>query len=278
MANKIAVAILHGVGIHHRGTQDYENMQALAQKINEKFGGKPTDYSLEFELIHWDEEASLQKREDDLENTLRESGVRFGPLPDVTGVVRKWVYDRITDVVSYQPVRDPKLQSESTYYIIHVKVAEGLNNLSNRAGPEAPLCIIAHSFGSVIASNYIYDLQQNSLRARPITPTPLENGDTLGWLFTMGNPLAMWRLRTGELVKPISVENWINFYSSSDIVAYPLAKVLNQDNNAEIVQDIQVYTGWIFSAHEGYWRNEQVVSTIVECLRAYVHKAQGKLI
>ena len=33
------------------------------------------------------------------------------------------------------------------------------NALAQEAGPDAPLCVIAHSLGTIIASNYIYDLQ-----------------------------------------------------------------------------------------------------------------------
>ena len=45
-----------------------------------------------------------------------------------------------------------------------VSASQTLAELAQEAGPDAPLCVIAHSLGTIIASNYLYDLQVDPVK------------------------------------------------------------------------------------------------------------------
>lgn len=91
--------------------------------------------------------------------------------------LRRFVINYLGDAIAYQPVETAK----HNYERVHNKVKESLNELSNKAGETAPLCIISHSLGSVIASNYFYDLQfkQNSQDSKIERLSPLEKGGNI---------------------------------------------------------------------------------------------------
>jgi hypothetical protein len=78
--------------------------------------------------------------------------------------------------------------------------------LSERAGPRAPLSIIAHSLGTVIASNYIYDLakKRNSFLSREVRAaigrSPLVAADTMMAIF--GRPGVVVVSSVWEMVSP----------------------------------------------------------------------------
>lgn len=271
MTSRVAVAILHGAGIHTK-TEVLDNMQQMETLLKAEFDrlspGTESNSALAFELIYWDEESRLQERQNALQRIMRESGIKFGGwltnLLSPRGV-RGYVFDRIADVVGYQSRpdnADPQTSSadcEDTYCLIHRVVAQGLHELAQAAGESAPLFIVAHSLGTIISSNYIYDLQKDYMpptadctpeenQERPedqrYTPrifgdemgqTPLERGETLTCFFTMGSPLALWSLQYETFDRPICVparqlrqyhENvtggWVNFYDQDDIIAYPL--------------------------------------------------------
>ncbi|WP_045877954.1 hypothetical protein [Pseudofrankia sp. DC12] len=77
-----------------------------------------------------------------------------GPLPWPT---LRWVTTEFAgDAIAYQIAGE---RDHTVYDAIHARVAVALRELAVAAGREAPLCVLGHSLGSVIASNYFYDLQ-----------------------------------------------------------------------------------------------------------------------
>ncbi|ADP83204.1 hypothetical protein [Pseudofrankia inefficax] len=77
-----------------------------------------------------------------------------GPLPWPT---LRWVTTEFAgDAIAYQIAGE---RDHTVYDAIHTRVAVALRELAVAAGPDAPLCVLGHSLGSVIASNYFYDLQ-----------------------------------------------------------------------------------------------------------------------
>ncbi|MHA1259596.1 MAG: hypothetical protein ACTSRO_08150, partial [Candidatus Heimdallarchaeaceae archaeon] len=112
------------------------------------------------------------------------------------------------------------------------KFKEELKKQAQEVGENAHLCFIAHSLGTVIANNFLFDLQY-CLETKDLSDcadTPLERGVTLKFFFTFGSPLALWTIRHGPPTfgTPIKVETWINFYNRSDVIAYPLGN-LNEE-------------------------------------------------
>ena len=84
--------------------------------------------------------------------------------------LRSFVVNYLGDAIAYQaiPKHDDPCPHDYIYDDIHARYAQQLRRLAARAGDNAPLCIIAHSLGTIISSNYFYDLQYRKLgRRRP---------------------------------------------------------------------------------------------------------------
>jgi hypothetical protein len=194
----------------------------------------------------------------------------------------------VGDAIAYQ--LNPA--DRDVYTAIHTQVAAALGRLREKAGDTAPLCVIAHSLGSVVASNYFYDLQQQR-GGRDIIEdsvldvqgsSPLERGETLTRFFTLGSPMALWSLRyaNAALDRPLLVPDpglashhaglggeWVNFHDADDILAWPLAPL--SDAYREQVKDQAVsVTGPLFSwtplVHPFYWSDAGVMGTIGQSL------------
>lgn len=65
------------------------------------------------------------------------------------------IQPNVGDVVTYQPV----VATKYNYERVHEVIGERLNILFKEAGDDLPLYVISNGLGSVIASNYFYDLQ-----------------------------------------------------------------------------------------------------------------------
>jgi hypothetical protein len=201
LPQKIAVAIIHGVG-----KQDPNFAEGIAQELRERFakqvgkrGADPAS-ALVIEPVYW--APVLQKTEEELQRRLR----RGGEMDFTT--LRRFLVDFAADAIAYQPTPSDR----QIYDAIHRVFAQALGKLATDAGEKAPPCVIAHSLGSVIASNYLYDLQMDprrkiiSSRTRAmISNTPLERGEPLTLLYTLGSPIAIWSLRYPDFGVPIAV-------------------------------------------------------------------------
>lgn len=193
MAQKIAVVILHGAG-----TPKEDFAEDMIKKISEGFGKKLKKENLVFESVFWssifeNEESKLWER------------VQQGTELDYH-LLRRFVVEFLADAVAYQPSSG----ANDNYDQVHSLLAQCLNSIQAKAGSSAPLCVISHSLGSVVASNYFYDLQVKQENIGKSTKrysghTPLEKGETLSLFYSMGSPLALWSLRFNDFGIPISV-------------------------------------------------------------------------
>jgi len=140
-------------------------------------------------------------------------------LPGAPGfhypTLRWLVTHYLGDAITYEA----RPSDRELYDRVHQIVAAALHELAEEAGENAPLCIIAHSLGSVVISNFMWDLQVaagvHPRRAghEPVAEhvaaelgdTPLERGETLAWLYTLGSPLALWSQRYDEFGEPVAV-------------------------------------------------------------------------
>lgn len=184
----------------------------------------------------------------------------------------------VGDAVAYQITP----WDRRVYDSVHATFADPLARLAARAGPDAPLCIISHSLGTVVASDHMWDLQHRN-QGEPAGPTPLECGDTLAFMYTLGSPIALWALRYPDFGTPIAVpalrleeyhpnlqSEWINFYSPEDIVAYPV-RGLSAEYAAAVDEDRLVRVGPpIISmtpvSHPWYWNDDKVIKPIAQTL------------
>ena len=274
MSQKIAVAIIHGVG-----KQDPTFADGMAQELKGRFakelGQQIQDPASELAIlpVYW--APAVQDAEEELWRRMK----RGGEMDFTT--LRRFLVDFAADAIAYQPT--PK--DRRIYDGIHEKFAESLNRLAAEAGEKAPLCVIAHSLGSVIASNYFYDLQHPKrplIAARvkkKIGDTPLERGETFTLFYTLGSPIAMWSLRYPNFGVPIEVPSpglskhypdlageWVNYYDEDDVIAYPL-KTLNEAYRKAIKADREINAGGLLSSwnpvsHLGYWTDNDVTKPI----------------
>ena len=287
MPKQLAVAFVHGIG-----DQDPHFSDEMAADILGRFAGyakisraAATD-ALVFQPVYW--APVLAEKEKTLWGKLLDGGeLDFLSL-------RRFMVNFAADAIAYQP-----MPGEATVYAdIHACFADSLANLVKRAGPDLPLVVIAHSLGTVIASNYFYDLQESPKRAtqkRPdlvpkrvrakIGKTPLERGETLAWLFTMGSPISLWSLRYEDPLFGVPIQvpaaafaksrpglrcGWINIFDEDDVIGYPLKGLYP----GAILEDKRVNAGnlltsWNPMSHDGYWTDGDVTDKIAEELAAF---------
>lgn len=279
MAQSVAVAIVHGIG---RQKEDFASaiVEQLRRRVAQKLGRDPEGAPrFFFQPVYW--APVLQNEEDDLWSRLRKGGgLGWAGL-------RGFMVDFAADAIAYQPIPGKR----DAYDKVHAVFADALRRLSLQAGPRAPLCVISHSLGTVIASNFFYDLQMHS-REKPLIAqsvlqhlgdTPLACGETLTLFYTMGSPIALWSLRYENFGRPIEVPSrklrshhpnlfgeWVNFYDRADVIGYPL-KELNSDYRREVTSDRRVLAGGPFTfwnplSHLAYFNDTDVLGPIAEGL------------
>jgi hypothetical protein len=285
---RIALAIVHGIG-----KQEPDFAIPVSNKIRAYFAKKIEKYSKDpkeqivIKSVHW--APALQRSEDILRLRLKKGG----PL-DYTGL-RDFMVNFAADAIAYQPTGS----SIQTYTEVHRIFAETLSYLALETGSRAPLAIVSHSLGTVISSNYIYDLQNDeqkklvpmSVKAI-MTGSELEKGDTFARFFTLGSPIALWSLRYGDFGSPIKVPSslcrehypklsgeWLNFYDEDDVIGYPL-KTLNEYYAKAVTKDRAVNVGGLFSfwnplSHSHYWNDGKVLGEIADSLADMWKKANG---
>jgi hypothetical protein len=189
------------------------------------------------------------------------------------------------DVIAYQ--------GPAVYEEIHRALAHALRS---RLSPESRhLTIVAHSLGSVIASDFVFDhTRRAGTRFRDHFGVDFVN------FFTLGSPLALYAARSpvsvmdgdgpGRVLKgfdaPVRVESdhgvWVNIYSNDDVVGYPLKPVNDAYAlavTADVVRDAgNLLTRWNLLSHGWYWTEPDVVTVIAEKLAvdyAEVHLGLG---
>lgn len=269
---KIAVAIIHGMGNQKENYGD--EMKELLEKIileKVKSEVKDADSMVSIVPIYWAN--VFEQGEAELYKTLVEGkNLRFKEL-------RRFIIHYLADAIAYQPVETAK----HNYHLVHQKVAQSLRVLSVEAGPDAPLCVISHSLGAVIASNYFYDMQVKpenvGFSTEPLTP--LEKGDSLSLFYTMGTTLPFWSLRYAQFDRPINIPSrsikerfpglvgeWINFYDRDDLLGYPLKEVSPEYRRA-VTEDREINAGgvldsWNPLSHAAYLTDRDVLEPIAD--------------
>jgi hypothetical protein len=166
---------------------------------------------------------------------------------------------------------------------VHDGLSAALGELAAEAGPDATLCVIAHSLGGVIASNHFHDLRAASGDG---AATALQRGETLGFLFTLGNPMALWvashptspyfddplRVPPPEFPSRHPALGWTNVLYREDVVGHPLQPLGGA--YAERVTDKVMKVGSLLLrnnplAHPWYWQDRAVMDLIAGSLAQF---------
>ncbi|PZT52764.1 chemotaxis protein [Paenibacillus silvae] len=271
---RVAVMVIHGLGMQK---EDYaDKLIACLSKQMDRVMVQPgaAEQLLDIEPVFWAD--VFEEREEALfQQLVRSPGLNYQAL-------RRFVIHYLADAVAYQPVE----KQGHNYDAVHRTLSRAMHALAQRNGPEAPLCVIAHSLGAVIASNFFYDLQYPSSSRIPEimdVNAALERGDTLTNFYTFGTTLPLWSLRYDDFSRPIQVPcsqalhhfpglegEWINFYERNDILGYPL-RPIDPAYAAAVKEDIEIRVGgpatsWNPLSHGGYFASERMNLRIAQGL------------
>lgn len=278
------VLIVHGIGWggrdagYARPLQDGVRRgfdQAIRQLRLRDIDGRAarSGRALRFEAALWD--AVTQKPQDALLRVMFGRTGLVGRLK-LTLAFRRNLVSLLGDVIAYE--RDP---ANAVYQAIHAEVDRAIGRLGEASAPErgagepAPLTIIGHSLGSVIASDYVWDHTRRGAQPHVLH----EAGLSLVNFVAMGSPMALYGLRNNaygqhasireSLDSPITVDPdgglWLNLYDPQDPIAFPLEPI--ESYRAVGVIDRVVgagnwLTGWNLLSHTGYWRCEEAARLV----------------
>lgn len=274
LRKKMAVAVLHGIGNQQEDFSDIfseELVKRFSQNLKPYLPVPETEIIIQ--PIYWG--SVFNESENEMWKKLScAAELDFAKL-------RHFVIHFFGDAIAYQP----SAYQNPNYIKVHEVYAKGLKKLGEKAGSDAPLFVVAHSLGSVITSNYFYDLQYIPDRIpetvkQNIAETPLENGDTLAGFYSLGSPLALWSLRYADFDVPIHVPSpnleryypglkdgkWVNMYDKDDVFGYPL-KPLNHAYDKAVSCDIElncgnIITSWTPLSHMHYFTTNDIINKI----------------
>ncbi len=280
---KLCALLVHGIGVH-----DKNWAVSLIQKLEKRVLSKLAELApsvkasaageiVDFRAFNWDD--LFHERQMTLHGVLSvESKPKiiqniqgfFNPITFIVNAAVDWFTKKIRplqikvvsqfigDILAY---RDP-----DAAMLVYAHLDNVLFKWNqDTSGKKAPLTFIAHSLGTVISSDYIYNQTKGGKRFND--HLIFEN------LFTIGSPIALFSLRYGDdpdaFSKPIQVESkeglWLNIFDDDDPVGMPL-KGLNEAHKKAVSQDIQVDAGLFGVSHTGYFDNAAVLDLIAHKL------------
>jgi len=270
---KLAVAIIHGLGseeqffsveLKHRIVESYVELHESHQEDD-----------LIFQEIFWGDLVS---------DSITELNEKVNYKGDLTyPSLRRTFMDYLGVSQAYKSGVKNNL-----YKAIHERVRECMHKLASHRRldtEKTPLVVLAHSFGSIIMSDYIWDIrkEQESSNGKQKGVSNFEQFDTFSGYVTFGNPMALFAASNpADFAQPLKVEGkalseeyqkrakWYNFYDKDDVVAYPL-KGLNAQFDANVNEDIEINVGsaatsWNPACHTGYWEDKDFYAPVAEFL------------
>ncbi len=296
MSKPVALAIVHGTGQKEENFAD-DIIEMLGDLFPAQLAHLPeavrTEAELVIEPVYW---AALPRQ---IEDEIWERVTAKGDLDHLEW--RRFLFNVAGDTLAYQPSEGRR----DLYLSVHRVIAEAFERLAERAGPEAPLCVAAHSMGTIVAHNYLYDMQHgpeagsedlHDTGELPRPATPLERAETLALFVTYGSPLAIWRLRFGDAYKAIHFPGdrvgelypglgpkWLNIYDADDLLGYPIANLTERYETLAAdgyLEDRQRNVGswfrsWNPLAHKGYFRDADSLEDLASFLAGIWQGAYG---
>ena len=196
-------------------------------------------------------------------------------------LLRQFMVKFVGDALSYQvpssggTFKPLELSpTNEAYPDVHQRLDDTLKAAQEWLGEEGELVIVSHSLGTIVANNFIWDVTHpDSAGAKVFVASDEAKAalKKLQLLVTLGSPLALWSLQWEDQGDPISVENWINVWCPTDIIAYPI-KDINPAYGAKAnYQDVRMYVGgaltfWNPGSHVMYMDSQKVVNMIASSI------------
>ena len=221
---------------------------------------------------------TVKAREDELWNALsRDHTLRYESA-------RRFVISHFGDALAYQRIPS---QGMDVYRTIHARIREHLGALGDQMGGDKPIVVLAHSLGSAIVSNYIWDEQ----KAPTPGMTPIQRMETLAGLVTFGSNIPLFTLCLDEIVAiqfPVptltgplrAAARWLNFFDADDVLGYPL-RPLSPTYHDAVSADLQIDVGsplrsWNPLSHEEYWTDNDFTAPVATLIRELLAAARER--
>jgi len=262
MAKGLGIFIIHGMGSPEPSYAE-GLIRRLSSRLNE------AGQEVEFESCYWS--PILQEQQDVTWRRLLKSKELDAKA------LRRWIVSALGDPASY--LSGYFKENRPVYGDVHECVRFSLARLSARVGRKAPLMVLAHSLGSVVVSNYIWDENHGTGIGR----NPFEKMETLTSLITYGSniplflppapPITCIRFPHPKLpAKLRAVARWKNVYDPDDVLGYPLENIWDITQGTRI-EDIAINAGvWPLSAlpfsHTGYDKDDDFLDIVEAEARA----------
>jgi hypothetical protein len=269
---KHALVFVHGMG-GGDPREDYERLWSnIAAAWVERAGTERAEFDARFEKVEitWGHVTAVAK--DALHDLAFEKA--FAGLGRLVMLrpLRAFMTKFLGDVVAYVAEDDNLIRRD-----FFASLDEGIRDAERYS-------LVAHSLGSAIAHDFLFDLMcRNRLFAplEPALPQHIERLQTgFFGLFTMGSPIGLFMLRKSvafstptpfeELRLALRAgQRWLNFWDAQDVIAYPLEQLFRSDPSTDdrFVLDVKVDTGdFIIDSHTHYWRNKDVARSIAAAL------------
>lgn len=230
------VFIIHGVGDQRDGYSE-AFQEAVQQHVGAMSQCSAADVRVLYKEIRWSEETQ------DIQDALAE---RFDTVAGLgQQALRGIMLNLVGDALAYQE----SVRGRHTYDAIHAHLDQARREVREEIGRDVEYSIVAHSLGSVIASDYCHNNRDDF---------QLTN------FFTMGSPIALWCMRAGmpdaadqpiQVIRPHGA--WINILDDDDIIGWPL-KAINEHYDRAVDFDYLTQIGGPISrtlptSHRGYW-------------------------
>lgn len=267
MPAKVGVLIIHGMG-----SQDEHFADGLIAKLSSRLGDKAA--SACFQPVFWAPVLSARQKAI-WDNLSAKNDLDWVKL-------RKFFLSAFGDAAAYRYMPG---ESKSTYYQIHKEVHKGLTVLANRLGSlDKPLVVCAHSLGSVIMSDYIWD-RQHDRDVDKYGDTAFTKMESLAGFITFGSNIPLFVLSCDPIEcitfppEKLSSElvdkaRWLNFFDSDNILGWPL-KELSDSYGKAVTEDKEIDVGGILTSwnpvsHSDYWEDDSFTKPVAKFVREFV--------
>lgn len=189
-------------------------------------------------------------------------------------------------------------QPASHYEQVQERILDALDRAYDEAGPHANVVLIAHSLGTHIISNYIWDAQskapqQGAWRLGGFEDSPTGSDldkfrrlKTLKVLNFTGSPIPIFVAGISQgKIKAITSRDkgysfkWKNYYDPDDPLGWPLKNISTRNTKEsykyEVNEDNAVNVGNLISnwnplSHNSYWSDNNVLNPIAEDIKKMI--------
>jgi hypothetical protein len=276
----VALCVLHGIGVQKKDWADrfVTTVRRQVARLHPEIDVYPV-------VVWW---APITQRYEDRLVSLFRRGLGWNWL-------RRLVIGFGGDVIAYQSPSQISAPPSWTYRIVHWRIDRRLRALratleqtgAAEPGIPVPLVVVAHSLGSVIFSDFVYDVQagQAGQAGQAAGAFARRFGLAIRALYTMGSPLALYAIRYPKLGfdRPVALDGgtWINVLYTSDVIAYPLRPASPAYADA-VAEDWTLPARWwpplVYRtpyAHRAYWHDARFIRRVAADLVRTAQQAVG---